>query len=210
MESERDIVTVVSIMPYDYYAYLPTVYPGTYTFPAVKDGDLTFNYIRNARTDIYIDSDRGMIQRPILSDAVARSIVNDHLASSILRDQGVAEPGIFWLEGKKSKAEIFKTPELEHAREKQKKWFIKLVEQADIDWNKTGNARAIGMVARHAARVLQITREWDIEQIVQNIHNCPMCQTIVSPLAVICSNCKFILNKEVYERNKAMFAQQPG
>lgn len=206
----QDVSTVVSILPYLVNIDLPTVFPGRYTLEGNSEGKFTFVHIRRGRTDRYLGgpTNNGVVSLPILSEEIADAIVKDHIRANICVVPGIAEPGIFALPGASNDQVIAQCQQLSIARAKQKQWYIKLVEQADSDWKRTGNTRAVGRLAREAAQRLGLQKEWNTEENVhqQEINKCPICTSLINPTAIICMTCKYILNKPEYDKIKANFA----
>ena len=209
----RDISTVVSILPYRVPVEIITVFPGTYQLDAAAPDSFSYIHVTRGRTDRYVGgpANNGLISLPILSEEIAQAIAKDHIRASICVVTGVAEPGIFALPNQQQPEDIRKSEQLKIAQYKQKQWFIKLVEQAESDWKRTGNTRAVGMLARIAAKRLGLQFDWTTEENVreQEINKCPMCTSIVSPNAIICMTCKYILNPNEFNKFKNNFAQIP-
>jgi len=206
----RDITTVVSILPYRLPIEKITVFPGVYTLEAAEEGKFTYIHVTRARTDRYLGgpSNNGMVSLPILSEEVADSIVKDHIRACISVVPGHAEPGLFSLPNQIEPPVIAVSEKLIIARQRQKQWFIQIVEQAESDWKRTGSARAVGQLARVAAKRLGLQFDWTTEENVreQEINKCPVCMAIVNPTAIVCMNCKYILNNEKYDKLKNNFA----
>jgi hypothetical protein len=205
----RDISTVVSILPYRVNVDFPTVFPGRYTLEPSEENKFSFVHVTRGRTDRYLGgpTNKGVVSLPILSEQIADAIVKDHIRANICVVPNFAEPGIFNLPNQANEQDISKSEKLINARIRQKQWFIKLVEQAESDWKRTGNTRAVGLLARIAAKRLGLQFDWTTEENVreQEINKCPVCMAIVSPVAVICMTCKYILDNKRYEALKNNF-----
>jgi len=213
--SDADVCTVVSCAPFTINKNVPHMSPGNFYVPAADNPltDINVLYVERAITHFYVgneagDKGDGWVSRVVPADDLALAIVRDEITSAIEVEPGAAQPGIFWLRGKVSKAEIILKykEKLEVAREQQKRWFIALVKRADTDWAKIKSPGVVSDLQRKASRALQLKKEWDIEQTVADMANCPMCQKIINPESVICS-CGFILNKEIYQKNKDNFVK---
>ena len=209
-EQYRDITTVVSIVPYRVSIDLPTVYPGRYELPEPAADSFSHVHIRRGRTDRYVGGpvNNGVVSLPLLSEEIAEAIVKDHIRANICVVVGIAEPGLFVIPGMVSEPAIKVSQQLSKAREKQKNWFTELVKQADSDFQRTHSTKAVGRLAKKAANFLNLRREWNVEGQVEEseVIKCPMCMALVSPHAIVCMTCKFILKKEEYEKAKANFA----
>src|SRR5438132_14196669 len=84
----------------------------------------------------------------------------------------------------------------------QKNWFIKLIKLADDDWEKTRQHKFISDMQRYAAKAVGLERPWIIKPMMledNKVIKCLACQSPISPLAIVCPNCKFILDKEKFE-----------
>jgi hypothetical protein len=210
MFDNEDRSTVISICPFPVTKTIPHTNPGNfYIDPCGDNEEFKFLVVKQATTLVYMDIERGYQPRDILSAELARAIVEDHINSSLKATRGHAEPGLFWARGEFDAVSIKKslTKELEISKERQKRWFIALVDQADIDWAKTHSPRSISDLQRTAAKKLQLRKEWDTARIVSEIANCPACQAIVHPQAFLC-NCGYILDIVKYEKNSAMFVKR--
>ena len=215
METEFDITTVVSCMPFPVHKNIPHVLPGFYYIPEVKDcfNDCSVVHIKPAVCHWYAGNDLGpngdgWISRPMLSREIAEAIVRDEVQSCINITVGHSQPAIMLFNGKLDKTEIVltKQKELTVIREMQKKWFMELVRQADIDYAQMKSPGVVSELQRKAAKALNLrNKPWDIEAEVENITTCPMCQAIVSPQAIICSQCKYVINQKLWEENKDRF-----
>lgn len=203
-----DAATVISMAPYSFEALFPHCSPSNITIPAADKDDFTYVHISRIYAKVYIDSERGYIQRPITSDEVANSIVNDHLSSIINCIPGIAQPGIFFIDGHLNKQSIKKEHEvlLIKYRGLQKTWFTELVKQADSDWAKTHSPRSISTIQKNAAESLNLKREWNTESVIDNIILCPVCKNDTRG-AIVCPNCKFIMNEKEYASIKDKFAK---
>lgn len=206
----KDISTVISILPYRLNLNATTVFPSDYVLEANENDKFTYAHITRARTDRYLGgpTNNGVVSIPILSEEIADSFVKDHIRASVCVVPGFAEPGIFYLPEKVDAPLILINSKLMEVRAKQKQWYIKLVEQAESDYKRTGNVRAVGLLARIAARRLSLQYEWTTEENVrqEEINKCPVCTSIVNPNAVVCMTCKYVLDRKRYEIIKNDFA----
>lgn len=197
--------TVVSIVPFPILETKPGIYPGIFRIPASKNGIPEILVIGDSIYHVEVDENR-TITVTSQSESIARSIVNDYVSSNLafsLEDN--AFPGIFWIPGVSDLNSILVTysERLEQARVSQNNWFTKLVQSADDDWEKTRQHKAISNMSRYAARALNLDRPWliNIPQaplVVESV-KCVACDSSVSPVAIVCPNCKCILNMEKYK-----------
>ena len=214
-ENEHDVCTIVSCMPFPVHKNIPHVMPSFYYVPEVREvfSDLSVVHIGPATCYWYAGNELGpngdgWINRPMLSREIAEAIVRDEIHSCINITAGHAQPAIAFFSGRFSKAEIVlsRHKELEDIREMQKRWFMELVRQADIDYAQMKSPGVVSELQRKAAYALNLrNKPWDIVAEVENVTACPMCQSIVSPKAIICTSCKYVLNEAVWEANKDRF-----
>lgn len=197
--------TVVSLLPIAIHEDKPHMLPSTFHIPAtdgktgmaiihVKEG---IHYVPNPIID---EGKPGSTIRQVTSPAeMARSICEDYNTAHIATDED-AMPGLYWLEGKMTEAEVRKyyPKELARARFMQNNWFHNLCSMADADWNKNRNMLAVSDLQRAAAKVLGVQREWVNFKMTETTE-CPFCKMSIHPESIICSNCKQIVNKEKFD-----------
>lgn len=207
---QRDVSTVVSILPLDICERKPGLIPGEFRLPAVKRaGDLELLVVERCIHAVYLDEARPRLIVPDPSDSVAASIVNDFKGA--MHGHGyvpdLAEPGIDWVPG-----EYPNTPEgkqlfvsvnnalLKDMTEKQNRWFEALVNFADDDWMRYHRHSFITKIQRHAALSLGLTsKEWLTEQAVQEAASkCRWCFTMIHPEAVVCGSCGGVQDERRY------------
>jgi len=212
---EGHICTVVSCLPFVVNKNIPHCYPGNFRIPEVKDvwKDIELLHVGSTMCQYYVggeagDRNDGWIKKTIPSEELAQAICMDEVASCIDITLGIAQPAIFWLHNKLTPEEVILKhyDKIKEVREQQKRWFIELVRQADIDFGKIKSPGAVSELQRKAAKFLNLRKEWDIDVQVENIMACPSCNEIVNPAAIMCKNCKYILNESVYKTMKDRFA----
>ena len=69
-----------------------------------------------------------------------------------------------------------------------------MIKEADDHWTKFRQHRMISDPQREAARRLGFTREWLIREVSNT--RCPACTTFNSPDAIVCVNCKCVLQPD--------------
>ena len=200
--------TVISLLPYDYKAEFPGVIPPYYLIPALdiealKRGDFNVVYIDDAIGHIPI-LDGKSITRPYLGEGLAGSIVNDHIAASYAATSE-AFPGLKALPGVHTKEEIKKNfaAELKGLDNAQRNWFSILVRLADNDF-RGPNGRMPGVISdvqRLAARIVAPNKEW-INDVRIDLVPCPACTMSIPAAAMICPQCKTVVNQEYYKTFK--------
>lgn len=193
--------TVVSLLPFEVNESKPTLYPSTYRIPAVPVGqECQTLVIDDAVGLLYLDSDRGSLRINIPSEEIAQSLIGDYVKSTLGYREN-CQPGLFYLVGDWNPIEVVKEQpaELNIAKKQQHNWFVELIRIADDDWSKFHQHKMISDIQRLAANRMSLSREW-LNMIPEESQLCPMCRTIVDPLAVLCMNCKFVLNEEKYKQ----------
>jgi hypothetical protein len=199
--------TIVSLLPYQLHESKPTLYPSEYVIPAVGLGEeIQTLVIDDADSLVYLDSERGSLRVKTSSEEIAQSIIQDY-TRSVLAYGDNCRPGLFYLSGDWNSTEILKAQpeELIKAKEFQHNWLVALVRIADDDWSKFHQHKMISDIQRLAAKTLNLNRDW-ITVVPDEAQLCPMCRTRVDPLAVLCMNCKFVLNEEKYAQYRKRFA----
>jgi hypothetical protein len=193
--------TVVSLLPLEIREEKSGLYPGRFTIPASKDGKPSVLVIDESRHYVYLDGERG--QMPVRNPAilVAEAIVNDFVNACLGVEPGIG-PGLFCVPGRHSPEEIELnfSEELNKARDSQLNWYKKLVMIADDDWEKYHRHTAISHIQRIAAKALGLDRPW-IEVIESTPPiTCPLCQSQIPGNAIVCPNCKCVLDRAKYEQ----------
>lgn len=159
--------TVVSIFPFQINEIKPGLNPESYTIPAAAEKDISILHVENAVMSIYLGSEFKPTTRQIPENAgtIANALAWDFSRSQLEYNFGVAEPGLFAVDGHPSKEEIKKlySTYIDRARTLQLKWFEMLVRLADTTWNKKKNHNEISDLQRYAAKRFGLKREWVIE-----------------------------------------------
>ena len=135
------------------------------------------------------------------SREMAESLVKDYLSGQM--DVNIdCKPGLSWLPGKISQQDfITKHAELHTNLQKtQLNWFGKLVERADNDWNRYKRHTVISDNQRFAARALGLDKDWLTPNHAEVPIKCPACLTNCMPTAVVCANCRCILDVEKHKK----------
>lgn len=198
--------TVVSLLPYEYKADFPGVIPPYFLIPALdvellKAGDFNVIHIDDCYGWIPILDGRA-IKQYYPGEQIAGSIAADHIAASYASSPD-AFPGLKSLPGVHQKADIKKNfaDELKGLDNAQRAWFSTLVRLADDAW-RSPNGRQSGVISdlqRTAAKVVAPNKEW-INDIRIDLVPCPACTMSIPAGAMICPQCKTIVNPELYNK----------
>lgn len=193
--------TIVSVYPFPVVEKAPGLIPGEYLIPSAPIGGIGILVVDDAFSDIYTGGTPPQIRVRKPAEEVASAIVNSCIQNAFLYTPD-AHMGIMVIEGgDASKRDIEKEHEKEirNLRKIQHAWFIKLVKQADDDWNQYHKHGMISDLQRYAAKTLDLKKEWSTITKEEDFPSCPACKEPVHPEAIVCKSCKAILDKEKYK-----------
>ena len=206
-----DKATVVSILPKPIHEVKPTIQPGVFDIPAGSYEKPTLVVVGPSSWWRELDENQPLLEIPQSAIQVADSIVRDYNIAILGCDMGGKVPGLFSIPGEID-LKILQTkykPFLDAANDKQRAWFLELVQMADVLWSRTNrNPLSITEDMRLAANELGLKdKEW-----LQNFQNqelipCKACRTLNHPDVVVCPNCKVIVNPEKFKSMGLAFAQ---
>lgn len=205
-----DKCTVVSIFPRTILESKPTLQPCVYEMEAGSFENPTILVVGTASYWHEIDEQQPLLEIPVQSPLIARSICNDYMNGMIECNMSDAMPGLFFVPGEhtvKTIKEKFQNL-LDRAKARQDNWYAKLVKQADSLWSRTnGNPLAIDELMRLAARELHEEREWVNKlAVVSTLIPCVACGTPRSEKYPVCPQCKHI-DKELAKKLGITFAE---
>jgi hypothetical protein len=195
--------TVVSLLPFKLHEEKPHMLPSVYIVPAAENGDISvlhvgegLHYIPNP----VIDEGRpgSTIKQTTSPMEMARSICEDYNGAHVATSED-AGPSLFWVQGRLNIEEIheYHQEKINAARLRVNQWYRNLCAMADADWNRNRNMLAVSDLQRTAAKVLGIKKEW-VEFTAQETIPCKFCTIPIPPTAIICPNCKNVLNQEAF------------
>jgi len=199
--------TVVNLLPFELHEEKPHMLPSAFIVPAAEDGVFGILHVEEGIHWVpnpLIDEGKpgSSIKQTTMPDEMARSIVEDFAFAQVCLGED-AKPGLFWVSGRLSVKDIKANyPDLiKQYQAYQTNWFRNLCAMANADWNKNHNMLAVSDLQRTAARALGIREAW-VEMQVTETANCPMCQSLVNPAAIVCSSCKYILKPDQYKKEQ--------
>lgn len=196
--------TIFNRSPLSVNEQLPGIHPSYVILPAPKRDEGMTNYcIENAVYYIYLDADRPQMEKPVPADELAYSIL-EGLYSSWPYVTTNARPALFFLPGQwtNEAAEREYQNQIKELDEKQMAWYQVLLEQGDGMYARANrDPRVITILHREAASRLGAKREWAFN--MDPDKRCPFCAAPVIFNAVICRECKEVINPEAYRRLKA-------
>lgn len=198
--------TVVSLVPVDLREEKPGLVPPRFCIPASDGKHPQVLHIGTATHFVYLDEARGSLPVRNPPDWVAKSVVDDFISAQ-LRISEVAKPGLFFVAGKWSSVEIqakFKV-QLEQAWIMQQNWMMEVCKLADDDWNKFHQHNVVSDTQRKFAQMLGWRveeHEWMSPRTTLQSTMCPSCGKLAPLNAVVCQECKCILDAEKYKELK--------
>jgi hypothetical protein len=194
------ICTVVSLVPYQVTDTKPGINPYEYTIPPSNGIIPALLVIKDANSPLYRGSDMPNFNMIIPGEEIAKSLVNDYIRAQLVYAED-SHPALFWVPGEEKDGNIVITKynkELEKARSAQNNWFKRLIELADDEWSKNHQHKTITDIQRFACRSLGQTdnKEWYTSPDPVQMIKCPACMSMIESAAVVCKNCKHVVNKE--------------
>ena len=194
------ICTVVSLVPYQVTDTKPGINPYEYVVPPSNGIIPSLLIIRDANSPLYRGSDMPNFNMIFPGEEIAKSLVNDYIRAQLVYTED-SHPALFWVPGEEKDGNIVITKynkELEKARSAQNNWFKRLIELADDEWSKNHQHKTITDIQRFACRSLGQTdsKEWYTSPDPVQMIKCPACMSMIESAAVVCKNCKHVVNKE--------------
>ena len=200
--------TIISIVPFAIAEEKPGIYPGYFVIPAsTREAPEVLN-VGESIYHVEVDEGRSIVVK-CSPHEIARSIVEDYVTSNLAYSENDnAAPGIFWKPGFYTKIEVIAkfSKEIKDIKERQWKWFIKLVRMADDDWEKTRQHKSISDMQRFACKALGQDRPWIIQPTEamlmssNQIIKCPSCMSVLQIGVVVCANCRCIIDMDKYKK----------
>lgn len=208
--------TVISLVPFPIREFKPGMQPGNFNLEPAPEGGFTTLLVKKCKHGVYLDENRPVLIVPTAPEEVAEAICFDFKKGQLGLQMGIAEPGLFWVQGDYTdpkmqpalKAEF--AAEFREAEKKQIEWFKVLVAQADDSWGKFKMRGLISVPQKVAAQRLKLTREWLLEgEVEAALSECPVCFEKVHPRAIICRSCNAVLNQKEFEKIQFAKGQAP-
>lgn len=196
-----DKSTVVSIFPKFIKETKETLQPNTFCIEAGSYEKPALLVVGPSSWFREVDEHAPLVEIPISSIVIAKSIVEDYISSLLAYRKGSAHPGLFYMPGEfKSLDALKKNTDflilLAKAKQLQDQWYQDLVAMADRDWARgNGNPLAISSDMKMAANELQIKdKPWMKDFTNMKMINCKACDFRIMPHVIVCPNCKLILD----------------
>ncbi len=209
-----DVSTIISMYPRG-FTEKKQMMPEWYHIPAGSYEVPSFVVVHGASSYLEMRDTQQTIEVPISSISVAESIIRDWMIGILEVQLGHAQPGVFFLPGEwkldKLKKDEDATKIFERVNQMQRNWFLALVNLADSFWAKSnGNPNAISDLFRVAAEVIQIKgKPWMQNFQAVRMQNCPACGHMIMPGFPVCSNCKVVVDREVFDKLGLSFSESP-
>lgn len=198
--------TVISLVPFDIREEKPGLFPGRFFIPKSDMKTPSLLKVGTASHFVYLDQDRGSLRVSDPSDDVARAIVEDYSSSQLCVDDNSA-PALFWKDEDLSLPMVMEKckGDIAHHLERQKRWFLNVARLADNDWSRYHQHNVVSDFQRDCAKYLgwdPETHEWMAAKTVEPTSACPVCGSPVPKIAIVCPNCKVVLDEaKAKERN---------
>jgi hypothetical protein len=199
--------TVVSLVPFDVERYFPDVQPGVYNIPAVKQlGDMNLLVVKDARG--FISHGKKTVMVPVPSEQLANSIVNDYSRAQLGWAVDSA-PAMFVVEGMPTFNEIQKThaKKIQECLAMQMRWFNKLYQLAEDDWQRNPRLTSITKTQRFAAKALGKKPVWLIETTDAVLRPCPFCTVDMKSDALVCPHCHNVVDPIGFKKRQEELAK---
>ena len=206
-----DKSTVVSVLPKLIRERKPTIQPGIFEIEAGTIEKPSILVVGPSSWWREIDENQPLLEIPVSSVQIADSIVRDYCNGLLGCNMGDKMPGLFYVPGEYTLEGIRKNYAalLNKAVENQKRWFLELVQIADILWSRSnGNPLSISEDARLACKELNIqNKPWLGDIQVAELVRCVACGNLRNPQYPICPQCKAVVDKELAAKLNLTIAQ---
>lgn len=213
MNDDTFYCTLVSMVPFPIREEKPGLVPSVVHIPAAEKDNFVVVHVKPCFYPMYIDEARGSFNVPVPPDQLAKSIIDDFVNAQLGVDrhpEHPASPGMFFVVGKLTKEQIKKEyPDaVQEALNTQKEWFRRLVQSADDDWQRYRQHKTISDLQRHAAKSLGLERDWLVVTKdapmtpISAGKTCPACFSTVHPQAIICPQCRCVMDAKAYAAMK--------
>lgn len=205
-----DKATVFSIYPIPIHEKKITLQPNSFDIPAgsyKKPANLVVGPSSWWRE---LSLEEPLLEIPVSAILIAESIVRDYCNGLIECDMNENMPGLFFMPGDITveTLQAMHKPILDRAAEKQKNWYLKLVEQADTLWARTqGNPLSVSNDMRMAATELGLTKDWMKNFTQMSLVKCKACGHMNNDSVIVCPNCKVILDEPRFKMLGLSFAK---
>jgi len=199
--------TVVSLLPWKLTEEKPGLYPGQFNIAAAPKDGISILVVGESVFQFYVGDGRFMpMKEP--ADVIARSICRDYKLAKLgfkIGEEGTVGPGLFFVEGKFTEEEVKSrfVKQIQDARKEQMDWFEALMNLADDIFARTGRHQAVSDEMRHVCNLLGQTRPWNFDiNTLKQTSECPACLSQIPQRAIVCAQCKTIVNQAEFDKRK--------
>ena len=189
--------TVISIYPKEVREKKPGLIPEEYIIPPGTPKEPSSAIIGDATFFHHQPLGMPAFRSVAPGEEVAKSIVNDFIKAQLKYDTN-SHPGLMWIPGTMP-MDTFKfkhKDDLKALEQRQTRWFIALIKDADDDWRKFHQHRMISDIQRFAAEQMKLVREWMKVDEAADMLDCKACGTRIPNFVVVCPNCRVIVDPE--------------
>lgn len=190
------VCTVLSICPFETVEIKP-INGGYFKIPAAEKDDFVLLTIKDSSYIQRLPATDHNIVIPVASHLIAKALVDDFV-NTVIESSDEAGPGMMWLEGNISRAEILTKhkEQLDRLKLRQLQWFKNLCKKGDDDWNQYHKIGLISGHQRYAADYLGYKAPWVVEYHTnEGMMDCPACYSKIDSRAAICMHCSAIIDK---------------
>jgi hypothetical protein len=203
-ENPLDRSTVVSIFPLEITENKATIFPSRFTIPpgtVKKPGVLVIKPSSNWRD---VDPERPIEIIPEPSVIIAKALVQDFANGLMECDGNGKVPGLFWVIGEKTSADILKDHQdlLEQYEQKQRNWFQSLCSLTDALWAERPNPRVVSELVKIAATELNLDKPWMRDFKDMKMSPCPACGELRDEMYPVCRHCHTVVDTVKYNAGK--------
>lgn len=194
--------TVVSLLPLIINEEKPHMLPSTFRVPAAVYGKIAILHVEEGIhwvPDPILDRSLKQVTSP---SEMSRSIVDDYTSAHICLGEDCM-PGLFWVEGRLTVAEVEQhhKGKIRKYKTMQDNWFHALCNMADADWHKNHNMMAVSNLQRMAARSLGLAEKYEWVQMESvSTTECPFCKFRIALGSIKCINCKEVVDQAAYNK----------
>lgn len=164
---------------------------GTLFIPGCEEGQEYVSLFVEEHTDNMVQHVEYDAAKAIITPIVipAETIVKDFFANEQLAQKGGFIPA----------GEIPTAQELAQARANRKAYLVRLIQEGDIEWGRSGSVVNISGEAKRAVEELGVDNDW-AKLAPKESMECPACGDRIKPNVAICKSCGAILDRAKAEK----------
>ncbi len=203
----RDKSTIFSIFPQDINEYKITLFPPHYFIPGGTLENPGALVIGPGSWWKDIPESNQLIEVVHNSLDIAQSVIMDYVIG-LMAYAPNAHPGVFYVpeEIEVKDAKVKYAAQFAEADQKQRAWYLRLVNFADQVWSKQPNPAVISTHMRLAANSLGLEKDWLKNYTAAAMSKCPACGALRDVAYPVCGSCHMIVDPDKF---KALGIQVP-